>query len=120
MKKKKHIALFTALLLIVNVALLCPIYASAHASLLNVAYDDCAAKIDGDHIDEMWYILGEGDSLKHISHEEFTIKYYFSNASLDGADTWTSNNISVELAQEIKNAYANSMKKWNNVYFYIS
>ncbi len=101
-----------------NVALLCPIYASAHASLLNVAYDDCAAKIDGDHIDEMWYILGEGDSLKHISHEEFTIKYYFSNASLDGADTWTSNNISVELAQEIKNAYANSMKKWNNVYFY--
>ncbi len=46
-----------------------------------------------------------------------TIKYYFSNVSQDDTYTWTTDILSTD-AQEIKDAYANSMKKWNNIYFY--
>ncbi|MBQ7387104.1 MAG: hypothetical protein IJW03_02945 [Clostridia bacterium] len=61
----------------------------------------------------MWYALYS----YHLGDEVDTIKYYFENSSLDGTYTWTTD-VSASVAQEIKDAYANSMKKWNDVYFY--
>lgn len=116
--KKKYIGLFTAVLLILNVCVFGAICASAHSALLNVEYDDCVDDEYDDGVDEMWYAFGETDTLMHLSQEDLTIKYYFSNSSKDGLHAWTSNGVSITLAQEIKNAYATSMKKWNNVYFY--
>lgn len=107
-----------ALILVLNFSLSGAIQVFAHSAILEVGYDDCKADDEGDYIDEMWYALGGGETLKHLSHEETTIKYYFNNSSADGFYTWTSNGVSENLAKEIKNAYANSMKKWNNVYFY--
>ena len=46
-----------------------------------------------------------------------TIKYYFASSVEGSTYTWTTD-VSTSVAQEIKNAYAESMKKWNNVYFY--
>lgn len=89
----------------------------AHSALLDVVYDDCIAEKDGDGIDEIWYDLEYFGSNSHISNEEDTIKYYFEETSQNGMYTWTTD-VSESVANEIKNAYANSMKKWNNVYYY--
>lgn len=59
---------------------------------------------------KMWYALNKGLSCNHLSHEVTTIKYYFEEASKDGTYTWTTD-VSESVAQEIKTAYANSMKK---------
>lgn len=53
-----------------------------------------------------------------LSDEVTTIKYYFEETSYNGNVSWTSSGISEEVATDIKNAYANSMKKWNDVCFY--
>ena len=99
-----------------------------------------------DGYDEIWYyltsmntatILGmemDVEISRHISNETNTIKYYFAdNAQNDSSYTWTTDifaeyikTMAAEEAQEkaesmaneIKEAYANSMKKWNNVYYY--
>ena len=93
--------------------------ALAHESILYLHYDDCIGVDDTDGINEMWYYLGNNAAASHLSHETTTIKYCFSEyAEEDPNYTWTTDNISEEEAEEIKAAFANSMKKWNNVYFY--
>ena len=84
----------------------------AHTNILAVFYDDCIPSEENDFIDEMWYKLDDGDENSHLSHEVTTIKYYFDD-NPDTGETWDS-----ARASEIKQAYANSMEKWNNVYFY--
>ena len=90
---------------------------SAHEEMLDVEYDLCEySNYDG--LDEKWYCLDSLTSNKHISHEVIDIKYYFEeHTENDSSYTWTTD-VSEEVAQEIKNAYAASMEKWNNVYFY--
>lgn len=88
----------------------------AHDAVLDVNYSQCMDD-DGDGIDEMWYVLESDPGQIHISHEVDTIKYYFEEAFRDGSYTWTTD-VSEEVAQDIKDAYANSMKKWNQIYFY--
>ena len=91
---------------------------SAHEEMLDVEYDDCIPIFSGEGVDEMWYYLSEELLCYHISDEVQTIKYYFmEHAENDSNYTWTTD-VSEEVAQEIKEAYASSMEKWNNVYFY--
>ena len=114
---KKALTIFIALLVFVNFSALGVIQVFAHAALLEVSYDDCVALNKKDGIDETWYILNKNGSFFHFRHTDNTIKYYFSDKSEDGTYTWTTD-VSETVANEIKTAYANSMKKWNNVYFY--
>ena len=65
----------------------------------------------------MWYALDRYSECYHISHDEFTIKYYFADADEGSTYTWNTD-VSTIVAQEIKYRYAKSMKKWNDVYFY--
>ena len=85
--------------------------------MLEVGYDQCIADENGDGVNETWYILNNLTSCTHYDHNNTTIKYYFEDCSDTGDYYWTSD-VSAQVANEIKNAYANSMKKWNNVYFY--
>lgn len=88
----------------------------AHDIMLEVDYDNCYDLASGDGIDEIWYGLISKSKCEHLSHEEYTIKYYFENTSPNGC-TWSTGNSEI-IADEIKAAFANSMEKWNNVYFY--
>lgn len=55
---------------------------------------------------------------QHYNHEIATIKYYFESAAEnDSTYTWTTD-MTIEQANELKEGFANSLKKWNNVYFY--
>ena len=103
--------------MVVNFSIFGAIHVFAHAAMLNVDYDDCVYEIGTDGINEMWYVLNKSSVCRHISHEEDTIKYYFADSAEGSTYTWTTD-VSTSVAQEIKNAYAESMKKWNNVYFY--
>ncbi len=99
-------------------------------TMLDVSYDACIPDKYGDGIFESWYSLCYDGNCNHISHAETEIKYYFvEHANGDQSKTWedlikesSSEQISTEAALEIvlevKNAYANSMKKWNSVYYY--
>ena len=72
--------------------------------------------IDGE--DELWYWLIDGYCEYHISNEVQTIKYYFADDA-KGSDTYTwTTDLTATEANEIKEAYANSMKKWDNIYYY--
>lgn len=118
-----------SIILSVLTILSCMIYATtpihAHDSFLDVVYDDCVysspengAELPADGIDEAWYILKSGGWSSHMATEIMTVKYYFAPESEDGQYQWTSGGISPDVANEIKESYAQSMKKWNNVYFY--
>ena len=115
--KKRIIVLIMAIVLVVNFSILGAIQVFAHSSMLNVNYDNCVYEIGADGINETWYILNKGSVCRHISHEVDTIKYYFADSAEGSTYTWTTD-VSASVAQEIKNAYAESIKKWNNVYFY--
>lgn len=114
---KRFIAFIMAIVMVVNSSILGAIQVFAHDSMLNVEYDDCIYEIGADGINETWYILNKGSVCRHISHEVDTIKYYYADSADGSTYTWTTD-VSASVAQEIKNAYAESMKKWNNVYFY--
>jgi len=90
---------------------LCSGQVYAHDALLDVEYDDCIYDVYGDGIDEMWYSFDVFSSQKHLDHDTITIKYRFDVA----LDNENPQNIPID---DIKEAYANSMKKWNDVYFY--
>ena len=100
-------------------------YVFAHQQMLNIEYDDCEVPIDDsgnitntDGEDETWYWLEWYGSEYHISHTVETIKYYFSDISMDGSSyTWTTDITETE-ANEIKEAIANSMEKWNDIYYF--
>ena len=119
---RRAIALFLTIVMIVNFLTLGAVQALAHETILNVEYDPCDREDQADGIDEKWYVLYTRRELfgnskcYHISHETQTIKYYFADESPTGY-RWDTD-ISAGLAEEIKACYANSMEKWNNVYFY--
>ena len=112
---KRLMSLIISFVMFLNF-LLCGITrAYAHASVLDVQYDACVDSTQT--LNEKWYVLVyPGIKCYHIDHEIQTIKYYFADESTSGY-RWDSD-ISSELAEEIKTSYANSMEKWNNVYFY--
>ena len=111
--KKRFVCLF----LIIIILAFSTIQVFAHPQMLDVVYDNCTGVDNADGIDEMWYLSVWGGYNYHISHDIATIKYYFESASQDNVYTWT-DGISEETANEIKEAFVNSMKKWDNVYFY--
>lgn len=116
---KKTIALIMVFAIIANFSLLGIVPVSAHGSILNITYDPCiwSSYTSQLEINKKWYVLANSNSeYYHISHTVPTIKYYFADESPSGYK-WD-DDISTELAEEIKTSYANSMKKWNNVYFY--
>ena len=98
---------------------------SAHSNSLDIVYDDCGDVLveNGAIInDEMWYSLISHNVVqeRHIFETTTVIKYYFMEESvLDNNEryTWTTD-VSEDVANEIKQSYVDSMKKWNNVYYY--
>ncbi len=115
--KRRCVSVIMALILILNFSMFGAMQASAHSAMLDIAYDDCEAEWFDDGINEMWYALDLNEECQHLSHEEYTIKYYFKENFSKEEYTWATD-VSESVAQEIKSAYASSMEKWNNVYFY--
>ncbi len=117
---KKILMIIISVIMIINSCLLSTISTYAHSYMLNIECDICNASY-GEGIDKMWYVL---DDSMHISHETKTIKYYFEPRTAiekEGEEVeyyYWNTNISDDEANAIKTAYANSMKKWNNVYYY--
>ena len=118
MKKARRItALFLMCAIAANLLGFGAVSAVAHPAMLEVSYDDCQKAENSDGINETWYELDNGASNEHISHETKTITYYISEIAMHTQDTWDTNTGGQGTA--IKTAYTNSMKKWNNVYFYV-
>ena len=91
---------------------------NAHDTSLNVTYDQCTADISSDGVDEIWYsLINDEPRSRHIGQDEVNIKYYFYDRRPLGTYTWTPNELGTE-DNAIKSAIANSMEKWNNVWFY--
>ena len=131
---QKIIAFSLCVLLILSFSLT----TMAHPLLLNVTYDECSQEnlVDGEN--ELWYKLDEVFNHPfnmpfHLSHETLEIKYYFSpNNTKDPDKTWISCikeaaeewqiNLTDEeaetIVQQIQMLYAQSMEKWNDVYYY--
>ena len=103
-----------SLFLTLTISFFCFIEVFAHDAMLSVSYDNCDYNSD---INKMWYALNDPDICYHIDNECDTIKYYFEDFDQNGNYNG-SVNINSNTASEIKEAYANSMKKWNNIYFY--
>lgn len=126
---KRPKILVIVLTMIIHVVSVAIIPASAHPQKLSVIYDECVPAPNEEGMDERWYVLSKNNSMRHISHDVTTIKYYFSEHSENSTtDTWASliqaasSGLSYEEADDIadmmKIAYANSIEQWNNVYFY--
>ena len=116
--KSRIVAFFMALIIMLSFSIFGIIQSFAHSAMLNVSYDDCVPEMDEDGINEMWYTLTDNFGCYHYPESEYTIKYYFEEASSTNPNYTWATEVSETIAQEIKEAYANSMKKWNNVYFY--
>lgn len=116
MKANKRIfAFLMALIMTASFSVFGTIQCFAHSAMLNVSYDDCKMLDAGDGIDEKWYNLIADSICYHYPEDRYTIKYYFEESSAtDQNYTWTTE-VSATVAQGIKDAYVNSMKKWNNV-----
>ncbi len=119
MKLKKVISFIVAFAILANLLWAGVVPTHAHEAMLEVSYDPCEEDQDLDSVNEAWYALVYKGECEHIGAEVQTIKYYFEEFSEGGTYTWTTNElITDEVAAAIKDAYASSMKKWNNVYFY--
>lgn len=118
---KKIISLMLIAFILINISI--PIV--AHQEMLLIEYDDCSGptydetgNLVTDGEDETWYWLEWSNSEYHISHTTQTIKYYFADyGKYDSSYTWTTDTTESE-ANDIKEAFANSMKKWNDIYYY--
>ena len=111
---------------------------AAHPLILNVSYDDCSQEdiIDGEN--ELWYKIDElfpqyANMPFHLSHTTSEIKYYFNPYSeKDSSITWIScikeaaknwninlnDNEAEIIVRQIQAVYAQSMEKWNDLYYY--
>ena len=110
---KKIISFILVLFLIANFSTFASISAFAHSTMLNIEYDPCNGQKGSDGADEMWYVLERDGINRHISHEVETVRYYFADTT-----DWIPFRHSDEVGEEIKETIANSIEKWNNVYFY--
>jgi len=129
--KKKNTKHLVTMFLTVVVAFSCSIFGNidvySHSSKLNVVYDNCTPNLNGDGVDEMWYVLdakSENNASNvnysistHLPTEKKIIEYYFEPTNENGI-SWTNYGLAPEKIDELKIAFANSMKKWNNVCFY--
>ena len=116
--KNKYRKLFAGVIIFVLIFANTSISICAHNAALDLSYDICDADDSGDGIDETWYCLLQNNyGVFHLDNAVDTIKYYFEETTIDGTYCWTTE-VSESDAQNTKNAFANSMKKWNNVYFY--
>ena len=113
---RKNVGFSTTMLLVTILFSLVTTKTFAHDNYLIVDYDNCQANLSGDGLNEMWYLIDNGAGCYHLDNEIAEIKYYFSDSSPSGY-TWTTD-LSETEATQVKEAYAASMKKWNDVYFY--
>ena len=114
-------------LILVFINILCLsviIKVNAHESLLIVGYDDCVDRTwDGEN--ERWYYLfeqglsaGPTYCYQHLPEEKLTLKYIISDIGYyDTTYTWTTD-YDTDTAERIKLAFIESIKEWNDVYFY--
>ena len=128
---KKIVFKIFSILLAISLVMPFGIYLSAHQNILYIDSDKCVVEGIGENgDDEMWYSLTRLNDKKntdanddvyyqlHLDQSVTTIKYYFEPFAEDGSGyTWTTE-VSEETANEIKQAFADSIKKWNNVYYY--
>ena len=114
--RKGFLAFILTLAIVMNLINVMAVPAFAHNTMLDVNYDDCVDYI-GDGINEMWYALQDDVYGVHYPHEVSTITYRFVDDPAAGY-SWTPNGKSSLVGEEIKSAFAASMEKWNNVYFY--
>ena len=110
---RKFVSLIMALLMVLNFSIVGSISAFAHETMLEVSYDDCIPANGSDGIDEMWYVLTHG-TCYHFPHNVDTVTYRFMGES----DDWIPEGMTEDVGEQTKAIYANSMEKWNNVYFY--
>ena len=115
---RRALTLIVTLILVLNISIMGSIPTFAHEAILNVNYDPCEPKDGTDDINEMWYALKGNRSQFHIGHDVSTIRYYFAESDPETGCTWVPDGAPEAVGEEIKNAYANSMKKWNSVFFY--
>lgn len=91
---------------------------SAHSQMLDTRYDNCVGEAGSDGKNEMWYLPYWDSECYHLDTQVMTLKYYFESTTKYGQEfEWGDYMTSTE-ADDVKDAFANSMKKWNNVYFY--
>ncbi len=118
------------LLLIFIVTIICLYRISSNnvfgsQTLVDVGYDDCVADDSGDSEQERWYYLNEfgyshGTSFTyfHLPTNKTTLSYFFANSAFNDSDYHWNTDVTDDVANEIRTAFANSMMKWNNVRFY--
>ncbi len=128
--------------LLICIVIICILFGSvisayAHEALLDIEYDECELtfKDNGSTADtgedEIWYYLNSRDIsnyVRHLDDKTQTIRYYFADSAKDdNTYTWTTDIKEIlgiaqeeaeQMAENIKQAYVASMKKWNNVYYY--
>ena len=119
--KKRIIKCFVISILILSISIVSIIPVFAHPERLNVVYDACVPD-ENDGLDEMWYNLEAPNSntpylCQHLDHQITTLKYIFSEYGEDGITTWDTGS-DENMGLTIKTIVAESIKKWNNVYFY--
>ena len=102
----------------------------AHSTEIDVTFDACVP-LDYEHgndgINERWYSIFSNLTTDHIAYEQGTIptiRYYVSTSVIDGYSynqindaTWSTNTTSTQ-GKLIKESYVNSIKKWDNIYYY--
>ena len=116
MKLYKRLSIIYAVIVFLNFCILGELQPAAHEELIDVSYDACSYSENDQGINKRWYVLNDIASSRHLSHEVNTIKYYFEEIP-DNSSIW-SDQVNESLIEEIKTSFVNSMKKWNNVYFY--
>ena len=104
----------------------------AHSTEIDVIYDDCVPfyYVDtnniGGGIHEKWYRIIPSDisedtytcHIEYVVGETPKISYYYAqNAENDNSYNWNSTFTNDE-ELNFKNAFSNSMNKWNNIYIY--
>lgn len=120
---KYFLKLFTFILTFIILSITLNVY--AHNAILDVDYDECESLFGEDGEGETWYILNReyqnGEiECRHIPNDMMTIKYWvYESSPEDSTYTWASFDANDEsIGEDIKNAYINSMLRWNNVYYY--
>ena len=106
----------------------------AHPLLLNVTYDECSKEdlVDGEN--ELWYRIDDVfprflDTFLHLSDMTTEIKYLFSERQewidcvkqVAAGDPWyisLYDDEAANIVDEIQSVYVESMKKWNDVYYF--
>ncbi len=131
----KIIAFLICIFMILNFSLA----TTAHPLVLDVSYDDCSREALVDGTNEMWYKIDEISSefpntSFHLSDEMHEIRYYFSSTSENSQDDWItcvklaasgepwyitlSDDEASDIVERIQKVYVDSMKKWNDVYYF--